>query len=527
MFFKDSSFVFLLPLFFLLILTLCVFNIYGGYSDSIDRLVLSSGNDGVIYLNNHYYGGVGNRNIVISKNLTIIGNNNTVIDGNLQSRIFKVNPNCHLTLLNLSLVNGSSDRGGLIYCSDNASLDITNCKLSNSKAIYGGAGIYLSNSACLSNIINCSFIDNNVDAYYGGAIFNNNSSLNIENSVFKDNHAHFGGAIYNKLFSTKKTNIVNSTFESNNCDANGAAIYTIGGSGSKIQGSNFTRNYINPDIGSYGDGSALCVDGTKDFNIIDTNFKENKAVKGACIFNTNDGEVNILSSNLTKNIAGAGGAIYNDKGAVYITDISNIKNNIAYSHYGGAIVNKGFIKMTISNIDNNSCNRYGGAIYSTTGDIVIGDCELNNNIGNGTGGAISATDTNIEVTTTEFRNNVAGTGGAIHANNCKLNFTNSRRGDNSFVGNTATQFDGGALFLMGQTNGFIYNTVFESNKCSGKSGRGGAIFYGSDIKCINKTTNTTGSLVLLDLITYSGNTANRGSNVYSSKYGDIGAIGRK
>jgi predicted outer membrane repeat protein len=472
-----------------------------------------------IYLASGTYDEVKNNTITIKNNVSITGENNVIINGTDTNRIFNIKSDSHLTLINVNLINGYSDKGGLIYCANNASIDIINCSLNNSKSKYDGGAIYLNNNNP-SNIKNCIFNNNKVDAFNGGAIFNKGSELNIENSFFNDNHAYFGGAIYS--FNAKKTGIKNSTFESNNCDANGAAIFNEGGAGFTISGSTFKKNNnILPTISNNGEGGAIFNKGSKNFNIENSDFRENTCVRGACIFNDNDGEINLKSSNLTKNIAG-GGAVYNNKGSFYITDTSNINNNTATSNYGGAIINKDFMKITLSNIDNNKCNGKGGAVYSTLGKIIIHDSELNNNLADDTGGAISASDTTINISSVDFKNNVANCGGAIHANNCQINMdrrVNNDHHNTLFENNEATGFDGGGLFLMGKSKCKINNTVFNNNKAKQ---RGGGIFLGQDMGYVNNTEEGIGFTCILNKISYTCNTANMGSNIYSSKFGDIG-----
>ncbi|MDR2623908.1 MAG: hypothetical protein LBC39_04990 [Methanobrevibacter sp.] len=491
-------------------------------NDSLRGLVANSGNDKVIYLRNGSYSGFWNRGVVVNKNLTIVGSNfSTSVSGDSAERIFVVNPNCHLTLINVSLANGSSDKGGLIFCNINASLDLVNCRFMNSKSLYGGGAIYLNHNNV--SIVNCSFTNNRVDAYNGGALFNNGSNLKVENCSFGSNHGYFGGALYDVPFGSKKTTIIDSNFTDNSVDANGGAICTVGGAGFTIQNSHFKENRVpSPSLADYGKGGAIYNKGTKDFNIRSTDFNDNYAVNGACVFNDEDGEVNMIGSDLTGNTAGDG-AVYNNKGAFYITGGSNVKDNVASSGYGGAIVNKDFIKITISSLDNNRCNGYGGAIYSNAGSVVIADCELNDNVGVDTGGAISATNTNIQITATDFKNNVAGTGGGIHANNCQIRLDDNRRGGNLFENNSANSQDGGGIFLMGKNSGSISNTIFKLNKCVG---RGGGIFCGYDMKCVNNTTSSTGTLLVLDKIQYKNNSAGKGGvNVHSSRYGDMKNIG--
>jgi predicted outer membrane repeat protein len=488
---------------------------------TIKNLVDISDDGGVIQLNQSwYYARSNEKDILINKNLTLIGNNNTQIDALAKSRIFTISAGNHLTLINLNLRNGNSDNGGEIYSSNNASIDIINCTLKFSKAL-SGAAIYLSNSN-QSNILNSSFTTNNVDVGYGGAIFNNNTDLTIENSAFNGNHAYFGGAIYNELFASKKTTIIDSSFESNNCEANGGAIYNVGGNGFTITGSSFKGNYANSYSSNYGEGGAIYNKGSKNFNIEETVFKgNNNAIRGGCIFNADDGEINLMSSDLNNNAAGSGAAVYNKKGAFYIAKVSNLSDN-TNTDYGGAIVNKDFLKITRSILNNNKCGNNGGAIYSTAGNIIVEDSQMNNNRAN-YGGGISGTDTKIQLTGSEINNNFADFyGGALYSNNSQIVIDSNSRGITSFNSNKAN-FQGGVLFLIGKTNGNMINASLTNNLAD----LGGAIYYGSDMKIIDTNTTASGSVLILNNINYNNNRATNGNDIYSSFYGDVGRIGEK
>lgn len=152
---------------------------------SIEHAVNMSKNDSTVYLNNGEYAGVKNREITIDKSITIIGKSkeNTIINGESMGRLFNVNTNSRLTLINLTLINGhSAENGGLIHC-NGGEINIRNCIVKNTT---GDAD--------------------------GGVIYNNLGVLNIENTCFTDNSGyHYGGVIY----TLGKTSIKNTNFTKN------------------------------------------------------------------------------------------------------------------------------------------------------------------------------------------------------------------------------------------------------------------------------------------------------------------------
>ena len=156
-------------------------NPYNNLKDAINH----ASNDSTIYLKQGNYAGEDNRNISLDKSVTLVGESkeNTVIDCEASERLFTMNSNSSLTLINLTLKNGNSTgNGGLIY-NEGGQITIKNCILSNSQAYPNG-----------------------------GAIYNNLGTLNIENSCFKNNSAfQYGGVIY----TIGQTNIINSEFTQN------------------------------------------------------------------------------------------------------------------------------------------------------------------------------------------------------------------------------------------------------------------------------------------------------------------------
>lgn len=94
--------------------------------------------------------------------------------------------------------NKSEENGGAIFCSSNlsgkSSLLINNCAFSNNLSEKSGGAIF-SNYVGDVSITNTSFV-NNSSKENGGALYTCGDSLCIENSVFENNSAIFGGAIF-------------------------------------------------------------------------------------------------------------------------------------------------------------------------------------------------------------------------------------------------------------------------------------------------------------------------------------------
>jgi hypothetical protein len=156
-------------------------NPYNSIKNAIDH----APNDSTIYLNEGKYAGENNRNISLDKSVTLIGKSkeNTVIDCEFSTRLFTMNSNSKLTLINLTLKNGNAtDNGGLIH-NEGGQITIKNCVLRDSQGY------------------------NN-----GGAIYNNFGTLNIENTCFMNNSAVVYGGV---LYTIGQTNIKNTNFTQN------------------------------------------------------------------------------------------------------------------------------------------------------------------------------------------------------------------------------------------------------------------------------------------------------------------------
>ena len=93
------------------------------------------------------------------------------------------------------LLNSASIEGGGLKCDGGASPKLRNCRIQGNNALERGGGISLVNSS--ANIDGCKFTGNSAsDPGYGGAICCINSSPYVRNSIFFQNSAEDGGAVY-------------------------------------------------------------------------------------------------------------------------------------------------------------------------------------------------------------------------------------------------------------------------------------------------------------------------------------------
>jgi len=167
----------------------------------------------------------------------------TIIDAEKQDRIFTIYTGISFTLQNITLTNGWTLEGGAIYNSQ-GTLTINNSTLTENNADYGGA-IY--NFGTLT--INQSTLTENTAVYDGGAIYNDHSTLTIDQSTLTQNTANCGGAIYND----QSTLTINQSTLTQNTPNYGGAIYNDYGT-SEIH---FSRIIGNTGIDVFRNGGTV------------------------------------------------------------------------------------------------------------------------------------------------------------------------------------------------------------------------------------------------------------------------------
>lgn len=402
---------------------------------------------------------------------------------------------------------------------------LTNNTYSGNKA-YNGGGLY--NLGIIDAIEN-EVYSNNSARLAGGAI-TNFATINTVNATFTNNSTtdenSFGGAIFN----SGKIGAINGFFDGNTSASYGGAIVNAGEI-SSISGK-FTNNQA-----KIAGGAIVTSDVRNETLTLNANLKEiknsifenNKATDksgggGAIMNNQFTNTLTINSSSFNSNSANDGGAIFNT-GSLAVSN-STFTNNTA-QRTGGAIANvsdteqKVNANLTVqnSNFYNNQSDMAGGAIY-TDSSLTVKKSNFYNNHTNKTvsaenskgneessglgGGAISSVMGDLNIEEASFTNNETnGNGGAIYSLIGNQNIKNS-----DFTGNKAEQ-DGGAIYALSFDNSKETTTITDSNFINNTAVKnGGAI----------SLENTQASIIAKNKdVTFSGNTAEKGNDIYQNK----------
>ena len=285
--------------------------------------------------------------LVVSKSVNILGPgpNTLAVDGNATSRVFHITNGVTATIFGLTITNGHA---------------------------FWGAGIYNEKSSVTVN--NCTLRGNS--ASDGGGIFNDHATSTVSNSVISDNSVPgFGGGIINDVESggSATLTVVNSTL-GNNSAVQGGGIYNIvttsGRATLLIANSILSSNY------SFGNGGGGIY---------------NWGVEGASI-----ATLTIVNCSLNGNSAGsaAGGGIANigsDGGSATLTVVKSTLNGNTEASYGGGIFNNGFagggnatLLIADSTLSGNSATSSGGGVcnigeYSGSAQLQIINSTLSGN----------------------------------------------------------------------------------------------------------------------------------------------------
>ena len=198
----------------------------GNPFNSLRHAIDYTSNDSTIHLNEGKYAGENNRNITLDKSVTLIGKSkeNTIIDCESSARLFTMNSNSRLTLINLTLTNGNMpDSGGLIY-NEGGQITIKNCILSNSQGYPNGGAIY--NNFGTLNIEDTSFINNSA-LQYGGVIYTIGET-SIKNSNFTQNFLTGRESVGGCIASDGKLNLNGCIFSRNHVTYSAAALLNLG-----------------------------------------------------------------------------------------------------------------------------------------------------------------------------------------------------------------------------------------------------------------------------------------------------------
>ncbi len=363
---------------------------HNGYGDgsfespyqTLDFTINKALNGNKIYLLNGTYSYGSNSNLLISKNLTIIGLENAVMSRDNGRNIFKIQSWGSLLIKNITFTVMSQDYGDSLFVVNGGKLAIENSTFTDiaSSAIIDGSGIV--------KITNSSFYKNK------GAIVTGNARSYVYNIIVEETSRYYTNQIYlnynylfpidgsveiyNSIFKRNKLGIVylhpimllsvsldelhtystyayveNSTFIENTFKFNtqvyysetyGFSIYESHGSfAGFINNSTFINNYgpigkMNSINSSIFIGNELAA-----INVLDVNnsyfennsniIKEGSSYKGDGLVNAES----VINSTFISNRAAYGGALYNPKVvhySVFVNNTAAYEGNDIFSYSG-------------------------------------------------------------------------------------------------------------------------------------------------------------------------------------------------
>ena len=439
----------------------------------------------------------------------------------------------HKSTISNSLFSGNNalSSGGALYASDKL-CTVSNCRFeknsvtSNSNKVKGGAifancSTKITDSVFESNF--CRYTKGQSKTYQssGGAIFYNDGSHELIDSVFNGNYVdNDGGAIF--VYSNVNKFIVNRCSFNNN-----KAYYEDGGAistaakNTQITNSNFIGNFANEDGGAIDTFSLT--KSKVNVKISNCYFKSNMAYKAAgAVYLGIRTTRNILNSRFLSNKASVGGVFYMESGKTTIkacvfksNAASKITSFVALTkgfkvvlHSGGVIFNNASTLQLLSSTFRSNSAKYGGAIFNK-GKVTLKNTKFYYNKAT-FGGSLYTTFKKVNIYRNSFSSNKATVnGGAFYVDTGSVNLYSSTLKSNKASAN------GGALYLVAGAMKSSSCTI-KSNKASS---RGGALYlnngkmkiYSSSLKS-NKASVSGGSLYLRY-----GNYYSKGSKYYSNK----------
>jgi predicted outer membrane repeat protein/parallel beta-helix repeat protein len=413
---------------------------------------------------------------------------------------------------------------------------IINCVFTGNSALSVGGAVNFASNTIGQKLIGSTFRNNYAPT--GGAIRSINNNLLIEDCIFIDNYANetSGGAIYSRIV---ELTIINSTFTGNHAIRNGGTIYNVGNSDSSylnISDSVFRNNQAFNGGAIYSEnqliilfssflnnradsGNAGAIYSEKTSLIKNSNFTNSNGIaiildgigttiSGNSIINST--EHGIFSRNFRNGIIYGNTIVNNGGTGLYLTGNNNqIYDNFFNSNNNGVVVTGNNTNFTLNNITNNrnngvnlsgnnlkiynnsiSSNKCVGFVLSGNGPVIVDNIfvsngnhgffaqAINNAIifnnlfsANRGAGFYSQVLTNGNITSNIFSNNV-GSGLYLAGNNNKINgniFSANGNGvvvtgnNTNFTLNNITNNRNFGVNLSGN-NLKIYNNIISSNK---------------------------------------------------------------
>ena len=308
----------------------------------------------------------------------------------------------HTSVINSKFVQNSVTAalgsGGGLYI-DSGSVQISDSIFEQNYADSGGA-IYSSSSTIY--ILNCSLVKNTAGFYGGGAAYFSDTILSINVSHFGDNTAHIGGALI--IQANGQDTVISSTFFQRNANpkssSSGGAIYI------QLSGAPSCTVSCLVDATPTGDESVV--------SIVSCIFDSNKGwIRGGAI-DVTGGVLNVTNSILSKNSGLLGGAIFSNYNILYLQRNNFTANNS--SAFGGAVyLAHGTVYSDNNRYSNNEVFDGGAAVEAFKSTMISKSDQYISNIAHQGSGAVFVTEGTLKSNESFYEANYANRTGAPSA----------------------------------------------------------------------------------------------------------------
>jgi len=302
---------------------------------------------------------------LIVANSTIEKNTSSSNDGGG----IKATDNSSLTITSCAISNNKASSGGGVYC-DAGTLTITSSQISNNTASYNGGGVCCYSSTSSGTLtINSSQISNNTASGSGGGVCCSSSSsssgtLTINSSQISNNTANDSGG---GVFCSGTLTINSSQISNNTASGSGGGVccysyYSVTLTISSSQISNNTASYNGGGVCCYSSTSSGTL--TISSSVISSNTASNTSgnAQGGGIWVRPGDKVQVSYSLIMDNSANKVPAMYchgsgSDSPSLKLVGNTFVGNNFVKNTYKGsigAVYIAGFSSYTINH--NNFCN---------------------------------------------------------------------------------------------------------------------------------------------------------------------------
>jgi CSLREA domain-containing protein len=268
-------------------------------------------------------------------------------------------------LTNVTITRHSAVTGGGIYNGNRGHLTLHNSRISDNVTTGNGAGIFAAGDFGATLTITNSEVYDNFTQAKGAGIFATSGTVNVTDSMIRNNFAaNGGGGIYND-FSGSIFNVTRSEVKNNQGTTDGGGLYLAGGTATFTD----TTMYGNTSNGAGGEGGGGVYVGGGIFNATNSTITGNSTAKqGGGIMNRS-GTVNLSSVTVNGNLGTAGaGGVYTSNSRITrarntIIGDNSCSNLCTTYDYLGTLTSQGY-----NLIENTS----GATITGTTTGNILG-----------------------------------------------------------------------------------------------------------------------------------------------------------